>query len=370
MPYIFRHDLVPQYERFRDAIDAALHRVLLSGKYILSSELGAFEQEFAAYVGCEYGIGVASGTDALALALRASGIQQGDEVITSTYAPTPTPAAIIQAGGIPVFVDAEPNTCLMDPDAIEDKITARTRFIMPVHIFGIPCDMERIRNIAEQNGLIVIEDAAQAHGSTLNGRKAGSFGDFACFSFYPTKNLGGYGDGGMVMTNVPKFADALRLFRNYGKKDHPLNSEAIGVNSRLDEMQAAILRVKLPYLDSLNRERAERVSRYREGLVGLPIYFLDIAKQAECNHHILTVLCRDRRDALSDFLKTQGIQTNIYYPMPLHRMPAYRDFVPKHHEFSVAEALCEKALALPLYSELSFETIDYVIEKISEFFGN
>ncbi len=347
----------------------AVRKVCRSGRYILGTELEAFEREFADYIGRAYGIGVGSGTDALFLALRAAGVGRGDEVITTTYAPTPTPAAILMAGAKPVFLDVEPGTCLMNADLVEEKITGNTKAIIPVHLFGIPCRMEKITDVAEKHGLILIEDAAQAHGSAWGLKKAGSMGDLSCFSFYPTKNLGGYGDGGIILTDDPGLREKLILYRNYGKMHDPFNSEIPGVNSRLDEIQAAILRVKLGYLDAMNRERADLVNLYRTGLRGLPLEWLQTPKGAIANHHILTIRCPGARDELAKHLESRGVQTNVYYPQPLHDMPAYRQYA-QGQIFPQAEKLSQEALALPLYPELAPATVKFIIEQIKGFFRN
>ncbi len=367
--YIWRHDLTPQAERFEGELIEAAKRVLKSGRYILNQELEAFEREFAAYIGCSYGVGVGSGTDALYLALRAAGIGSGDEVITTTYAPTPTPAAIIMAGANPVFLDIEPGTCLMDPDLLGEAITPRTKAVIPVHLFGYPCKMDIILQVAKWHGLVVIEDAAQAHGSMIGSQKAGSLGDLSCFSFYPTKNLGGYGDGGMVLTSRSDLRDALVLLRNYGKKSDPFNSEIPGVNSRLDEIQAALLRVKLRLLDRMNEQREHLVRLYTQGLRDVPVHFLQSPEGGTPNHHILTILCPFRRDELARFLEARGIQTNVYYPQPLHAMPAYRSYVKPKQAFPQAEELTRQALALPLYPELKPSTVEFIIDRLKEFFS-
>ncbi len=371
--YIRRHDLVPQYEYLSAEINEALKRVLGSGRYILADELRYFEEDFAKYIGCDYALGVASGTDALALALRVAGIQPGDEVITSTYAPTPTPAAILMAGGTPVFCDVEKDTCLMESGRIEELITEKTRFIMPVHIFGLPCNMDEITELAGRHELLVIEDAAQAHGSSIGEKKAGSFGTLSCFSFYPTKNLGGYGDGGMILTSDYSYRENLLQLRNYGKKDDPFTSYRQGINSRLDEVQAAVLRVKLKYLDKMNQERTRRADIYKKELENSPLVFLNTRpghlESVYTNHHIFTVLCPGYRDELRTYLELQKIQTNIYYPTLLHQMPAYRPFVRENQSFETAEMLSKQALALPLYPELELEVVEYIIEKVLEFFA-
>lgn len=366
--YIWRQDLTRQFERFETEMLEAAKKVFQSGRYILSEEVEAFEREFADYIGCHYGIGVASGTDALFLALRSAGVGRGDEVITTTYAPTPTPAAILMAGATPVFLDVEPGTCLMNPELLEQNITVKTKAILPVHLFGIPCNMDEILKISNPHGLMVIEDAAQAHGSLIGSRKAGSIGELSCFSFYPTKNLGGYGDGGMIMTNRPEYREALILYRNYGKKFDAFNSEVPGVNSRLDELQAALLRVKLRYLDLMNEQRANLVKLYQEGLEDAPLGFLKAPEGMTSNHHMLTVLCPGGRDELARYLESRNIQTNVYYPKPIHSMVAYREFIREEQTFPEAEKLSREALALPLYPELPFETVRFVIQCIRDFF--
>jgi dTDP-3-amino-3,4,6-trideoxy-alpha-D-glucose transaminase len=374
--FVFRHDLVPEHERLSAALQEAFARVLRSGRFILGEELRSFEAELAAWVGRRYAVGVASGTDALALALRAAGLEPGDEVITASYAPTPTPAAIVLAGGRPVFADVEPETGLIDPAAVAAAVTPRTRFVIPIHLFGLPCDMARIQEIADRHGLTMVEDAAQAIGSeiAIDGgagqvRRAGALGDISCLSFYPTKNLGACGDGGMVLTDRPDWDDKLRLLRNYGKRDDPFESHVLGVNSRLDELQAALLRAKLPHLAGANAARAERVARYRQALQGLPLRFLAEPPGRRSNHHILTVLCGERRDELAAALLQDGIQTNVYYPRPLPRMAAYLPFVPAGQEFPGAEALSRQALALPLYPELALSVVDRVCQAIHGFFA-
>ncbi len=370
--YIWRHNLVPQHEFFYSEVDEALKKVLGSGRYILADELQNFEQDFAEYIGCDYALGVASGTDALYLALRVAGIQPGDEVITSTYAPTPTPAAILMAGGTPVFCNVEKDTCLMDASRIEELVTQKTRFIIPVHIFGLPCNMSEITELARRHELLVIEDAAQAHGSSIGDKKAGSYGALSCFSFYPTKNLGGYGDGGMILTNDSNYYETLLQLRNYGKRDDPFTSYRQGVNSRLDEVQAAVLRVKLKHLDRMNQERSRRAQIYQKGLKDSPLLFLNSQhsqlENVYTNNHIFTVLCPDQRDDLRAYLELQRIQTNIYYPTLLHQMPAYRSFVRENQSFETAEILSRQALALPLYPELDLDDVEYIIEKILDFF--
>ena len=366
--YIFRYDLSKQYKKYRRESNRIITKVLESGVYILGKEGRAFEKEFARYIGCTYGIGVASGTDALILALRANDIKPGDEVITTVYAPTPVPTAIIAAGGVPVFVDVDKETCLMDPSKIEEKISKKTKFIIPVHLFGSVCNMQLINKIAQKHRLIVLEDAAQAHGSTMKGKKVGRLGDIACFSFYPTKNLGGYGDGGIVLTNDKKIANKLRLLQNYGKKYNTFDSDTLGYNSRLDELQAAILRMKLSHLDKMNKKRLSIVKLYKKGLKVTPLEFLKEHPSSSANYHILTVLCRKNRDDLRKFLENHNIQTNVYYPKPLHRMNAFRKYVSKREVFPVSERMSKNTLALPLYPELDYGTVNFIIKTIKTYF--
>jgi dTDP-4-amino-4,6-dideoxygalactose transaminase len=368
--FVWRCDLSAQYFLYKKEIDKAVISVLKSGVYTLGGQVQSFEREFASYVGRKFGIAVASGTDALILAMKASGIKKGDKVITTVYAPTPVPTAILQAGGIPVFADIDENTCLIDPDEVDRKSSGgRAKYLLPVHLFGSVCDMTLIMEIARGRRLSVIEDVAQAHGSRLGGRNAGTFGDMACFSYYPTKNLGAYGDGGMVLTDSSKTDGILRLLRNYGKKNNPFNSEILGYNSRLDEIQAAILRVKLIHLDQMNRRRSSLVDIYKKGLKGSPITFLKTYEGVRSNHHILAVICGEKRDELARYLARNGIQTNVYYPKPLHRMPAFRDYAGKGMRFPASERVSRKLIALPLYPELPEEKVSYITGRIRKFYS-
>lgn len=367
--YLFRCDMSKQYKRYEKEIDAAIKRVLRRGVYILGKEVALFEKEFAGYIGTSHAVATASGTDALVLAMKAYGIGRGDKVVTTAYAPAPVATAIVLAGGVPVFCDIEETNCLIDTDQVKASLSSAVKFIMPVHLFGAVCDMPEIGKIAKKNRTVVIEDCAQAHGSTFNGRMAGTFGKLACFSFYPTKNLGCYGDGGMVLTDDPSLAEKLRLLRNYGKKDNPFDSEIKGYNSRLDELQAAVLRVKLRHLDEMNASRAKLVGIYREALEGLPVDFLEGRGSAGSNHHILTILCRERRDELIGFLESNGIQTNVYYPRPLPYMKAFEEYAGPNCSFCVSRKVSGMALALPLYPELEEKKAALVAGKIRKFFS-
>ena len=349
---IWRCDLVPQYEACREEILAAMDRVL-------RTEVAAFEREFADYIGVQHGVGVANATDGLTLALMALGIGSGDEVITTPFTAIPTASAIIDAGARPVFVDISPDTFLMDLDKVAAAVTPRTKAIMPVHIFGNMIDVPRLRKLVPAH-IPIIEDASQAHGSRLGAGRAGSFGDAAVFSFYPTKNLGGYGDGGMIVTNQADLSDRLRLLRMYGMKDKD-HIVINGVNSRLDELQAAFLRVKLKHLDAMNRRRLDIADRYRNELRGDLFIHQRIPDKAVSNYHVFVSRFRGDRAAFMRSMDAQQIQTNIYYVVPLHLQEANRFLGYKPGDLPAAEALCEAVIALPLYPELPDKTLDKIL---------
>lgn len=361
---IWRCDLVPQYEAYREEIHEAIQRVLPTGRYILAAEVAAFEREFADYTGVEHCVGVANATDALTLALMAHGVGAGDEVITTPFTAIPTGAAIVDAGAKPVFVDIEADTFLMDLEKVAVAITPRTRAIMPVHIFGNVLDVERLREIAGPD-MPIIEDASQAHGSTLRGRRAGSFGNAGIFSFYPTKNLGGYGDGGAIVTRDAGLAERLRLLRMYGMtdKDHTVTH---GVNSRLDEIQAAILRVKLRHLDAMNHRRNVIASRYAQGLDSSKFTPQHIPETVVSNFHVYACRYRGQREAFLAAMDARGIQTNVYYTHPLSSQEAHRASGQPAGTFPVTEEVCGDVLALTMYPELPFETLDTVIAAANE----
>lgn len=355
-PTIPFNDLRPQYSAIQAEIDAAVAGVLAGGWFILGPELEAFEREFAAWCGAAYGVGVASGTDALHLALRACGVGPGDEVISVAFTAVPTINAISLTGARPVLVDVDPRTRTMDPAAAAAAITARTRAIMPVHLYGHPADMAPLQALARQHGLWLIEDAAQAHGTAYQGRRAGTLGHLAAFSFYPTKNLGAYGDAGMVVTDDPALAERLRLLRNYGQTDR-YHHQIEGLNSRLDELQAAILRVKLRHLDAWTAARRERAARYAARLqrVAPPV-------EAPGAHHVyhLYVVEVPRREAVQQALAARGVGTLVHYPIPAHRQPAYAHLGLPSGALPVSERLGDTVLSLPLYPELSLADVDTV----------
>jgi len=363
---IWRCDLIPQYEAYKEEIHEAINRVLASGRYILGNEVATFEKEFAEYLGSEFAVGVANGTDALTLSLMVLGVGHGDEVITTPFTAIPTVSAIIDTGAKPVFVDVHEDTFLMDLSKVEAAITKRTKAVIPVHIFGNVVDIPELKQMVK--GIPIIEDACQAHGSMLNGKKAGSFGDLATFSFYPTKNLGAYGDGGMIVTNSAEYAKKAKLLRMYGMVDY--NHIVInGINSRLDEIQAAILKVKLKYLDEMNRKRNITAKRYIDELN--PEYFSHqrIDNSVYSNYHVFVSRFRGSRNKLIEYLEIKKIQTNIYYLMPLYIQEANKFLDIKKGYFPVVEKLCDEVIALTMYPELKMETQEFVIKEIKRFVG-
>lgn len=358
-------ELKAQYHSIKEEIDGAVSQVLEKGWFILGENVRAFEEEFAAYCGASFGVGVGSGTEALHLALLACGVQPGDEVITVPNTAVPTVSAISFAGATPVFVDIHPDSYNMEPSGIEAKMTERTRAIIPVHLFGQAADMGPILEIARRHNLKVIEDACQAHGAEYQGRKVGTFGDAGCFSFYPTKNLGAYGDGGMIITNDASIAEKARLLRNYGEKQRYYHSIK-GFNSRLDELQAAILRVKLRHLDEWNEARRERAKLYDRHLAESGV--ATPAEMAYGRHvYHLYVIRSPRRDELQAFLASKGIGTLIHYPVPVHLQEAYRDLGIGPESLPVAERYAGEILSLPLYPELSRESVERVAGLVGEF---
>ena len=354
-----------QYLAHKDEIDGAVMRVLDRGRYILGEEVKALEAEFAAYIGVGYGIGVGSGTEGLHLALKACEIGAGDEVITVSHTAVATVAAIEQAGAKPVLVDIEPGFFTIDPRQIAAAVTSKTKAIIPVHLYGQAADLDPVLEIAGKNGLKVIEDCAQAHGAMYKGKRIGSFGDLACFSFYPTKNLGALGDGGIVVTDQPKLAQRLRLLREYGWAERYV-SHFPGGNSRLDEVQAAILRVKLHYLDQDNAARARIASIYNTKLTGCDMV-LPTCRQ-ETNHvYHLYVVRTQRRDALKGHLKDKGIAALVHYPVPVHLQPAYQGRLTGVDQLLETERAAQEVLSLPIYPELNEADLKTVIKVVRTF---
>jgi len=350
------------YLAHKEAIDAAIARVLSRGRYILGEEVAAFEQEFAQYIGVRFGIGVGSGTEALHLAMCACEIGSGDEVMTVGHTAVATVAAIELCGAKPVLIDIDPESFTMDPNQIEDAITSRTKAIIPVHLYGHPADMQTIVSIARHHRLHVIEDCAQSHGAIYQGRKTGAWGDIATFSFYPTKNLGAFGDGGIVVTDNPELAERVRLLREYGWRQRNI-SEIPGLNTRLDELQAAILRVKLRYLDDENSRRHKLAQLYN-ALLSSTDLVLPKEKGDVCHVYHQYVVRTQRRDTLKAYLKDHGVDTLIHYPVPVHLQPAYRGRLGDKGLLPYTEQVCQEILSLPMYPELSEEQVRWISQLI------
>ncbi|MBE2200511.1 MAG: DegT/DnrJ/EryC1/StrS family aminotransferase [Anaerolinea sp.] len=360
-------DLQAEYKALRAELDTAVTQTIASGWYILGAEVSAFEAEFASYIGVEHTVGVASGTDAILLGLRALGVGPGDEVITVAHTAVATIAAIELTGATPVFVDIDPDTYTLDPALLPAAITPRSKAIIPVHLYGHPANLDPILAVARQHKLLVLEDCAQAHGARYRGKMVGSFGDAAAFSFYPTKNLGAMGDGGAVVTRHDEVAERLYALRQYGWQQRYVSSTA-GYNSRLDELQAALLRVKLAYLDGMNAARRRLANEYAQALAGLP---LTLPGERPFAHHVyhLYVIQTDRRDALRAYLHARGIGTAIQYPMPVHRQPAYHHLGYPAGSLPVTEQIAARILSLPIYPTLPAAHLTGVQEAIHTFYN-
>lgn len=354
-----------QYRAHRQDIDTAIRRVCDSDRYILGPEVEAFEHEFAAYLGVGHAVGVASGTDAITLALMACGIGPGDEVVTVAHTAVASVAAIERAGAVPVLADIEAGPCTIDPGRFEAAITERTKAVLPVHLYGQSADLDAVMEIARRHGLRVIEDCAQAPGATLGGRRLGAIGDAGCFSFYPTKNLGALGDGGLVATGDAALAARLRQLRQYGWDGGPV-SQLPGLNSRLDELQAAVLRAKLPHLDADNARRAALAGRYDDALAGLGLG-LPVRRQGAGHVHHLYVVRAADRDGLKAHLERAGVIAGIHYPVPVHLQPAYRGRLAGSDALAESERAANEVLSLPLYPELEDGAVDRVAAAIREF---
>jgi dTDP-4-amino-4,6-dideoxygalactose transaminase len=361
-------DLQAQYQSIKDEIDEAVLDVMESGYFVLGPNVKALEAEVAAYVGCQYGVGVASGTDALRLALEALDIGPGDEVITTPFTFVATANTISHAGAKPVFVDIDPRTFNIVPDQIEEAITERTKALVPVHLYGQPAQMDAIMDIARRHNLFVIEDCAQAIGAENNGRRVGSFGDVACFSFYPTKNLGAFGDAGMVTTNDPELAERVTMLRQQGSNKRYYH-DVLGFNSRLDEMQAALLRVKLRYLDEWQVRRGKIAAQYDQLLGDLDIETPFVRPDVTHVYHQYTIRVA-RRDELHEFLRERDVGSMIYYPLPLHLQRMYDDLGYAEGSLPVSERAGREVLSLPMYPELTDEQVQIVADKINEFLAS
>lgn len=361
-------DLKQQYQTLKAEIDQAVLDVLASGVFINGRIVEEFEKDIAAFCGARFASGVNSGTDALILALQALGVGPGDEVITTPFTFIATAGAIVRCGARPVFADIDKATFNIDPSKLEERITSRTKAIICVHLFGQMADMDAVMDIARRRNLRVIEDAAQAIGAEYKGKKAGSIGDFGCFSFFPTKNLGAYGDGGMITANSQELFEKIKLLKNHGSssKEKYINI-IVGTNSRLDALQAAILKVKLRYLPDWNRLRLEHARRYAGQLAKL-VMVPAIGENQNHTFHQYTVRSGSR-DKLHDHLQVRDIPTMVYYPMPLHLQPAFQYLGYRDGDFPESERASREVLSLPIYPELPESEQDAVIEAIKEFFS-
>ena len=352
-----------QYRRQKDEIDQAVARVLESGRYVLGSEVETFERDFAAACGAGFAVGVASGTDAIRLALMGVGVGRGDQVIVPAHTAVATIAAVEAVPAVPVLVDIDPESYTIDPQAVAAAITQRTKAIVPVHLYGHPADMHALREIADRHGVAVIEDCAQAHGAMWRGSPVGSLATVGCFSFYPTKNLGAIGDGGAIVTNDEDVAQRVRMLREYGWRTRHV-SEIRGSNSRLDEIQAAILRVKLGVLEPDAAERRRLAQILQEGLsesVRVPT----TGDGATHAFHLFVIEC-DRRDELREALRGRGVGTGLHYPQPIHSQPAYQNRLGRPGQFPVAERACARVLSLPLYPGLTDDRAQRVVAVVNQ----
>ncbi len=355
-------DLTTQHQKLQPEINRAIQGIFDRADFILGQDVTRFEEEFASYCGAKYAVGVDNGLSALELSLRAFGVGPGDEVIVPTHTFTATAAAITFTGAKPVFVDADPLTFNIDTTKIEDAITPRTKAILPVHLYGLPADMNMILGIAEKHGLVVIEDACQAHGAKYKGMMTGSMGNATAFSFYPTKNLGACGDGGIVTTNNEKVADTIRALRNCGQRVKNVH-ELRPANHRLDTIQAAILRAKLPHLNEWTEARRRLAALYDKLLAGSPVV-TPVEPPGYQHVYHLYVIRSQNRDALQAHLKERGIGTAIHYPTPVHLQPFYAKNGHTPGQFPVAEKICSEILSLPMYPELTEEQVEIVASEI------
>jgi dTDP-4-amino-4,6-dideoxygalactose transaminase len=358
-------DLEAQYQAIAPEVQRAINDVLQRTDYILGRAVDNFEREYAAYCEVEHAIGVSSGVAALELILRAYGIGPGDEVITVANTFIATALSISTVGATPVLVDADPHTYTIDVAQIEQAISPRTKALVPVHLYGQPADMDAVMQVAQKHGLIVVEDAAQAHGARYRGRRVGGLGHAAAFSFYPAKNLGAYGDGGMVVTNDGQLAETVRKFRNYGQRAKYYH-ELKGYNHRLDTLQAAVLGVKLPYMDAWNTVRRQNAGRYNELLADAPVILPREADYAEAVYHLYVVRV-ERREELQAYLRENSIATGIHYPVPVHLQEAYSDLGYQRGAFPVSERYADEILSLPMYAELTAAQVTFVAETLCSF---
>lgn len=365
-------DLKAQYRTIRDQVLAALTRVADSQQFILGEEVSTLEAEMAAYCGVPYAIGCGSGSDALLLALMALGIGPGDQVLTAPYTFFATVSAITRLGAVPVFADVKPDTFNLDPEQVSRALSSHpaVRVMMPVHLFGACADMDPLQSLARAKGIFIVEDAAQAIGAEYKGQHAGGIGDIGCFSFFPTKNLGGFGEGGMLTTKDDALADKLKALRVHGAREK-YDHEWIGINSRLDALQAAVLRVKLQYLDFWTERRRQNADLYRQFISDLDIPVRAPQANSYQTRHIYNqfVIRAERRNELQAYLRAQGIGTEVYYPVPMHLQKCFAGLGYEAGDFPVSERLANESLALPIYPELRAEEIEYICRTIKSFYS-
>lgn len=354
-----------QYHSYREEIDAAVLRIMGSNRYILGPEVEALEQEFAAFIGTSSAIGVANGTDALELSLRSLDIKAGDEIITVSHTAVATVAAIEAAGATPVLIDVDPEFYTLDPKQLDEALTNRTRAVIAVHLYGQPADLDEICKFCRKNGLVLIEDVSQAHGARWKGRRLGSIGDLACFSCYPTKNLGAIGDAGLITTNDANLAHKIKMLREYGWEKRYI-SDIVGRNSRLDELQAAILRIKLRHLDADNDKRSSLARRYTNALKAGSICTPTIREGADHVFHLYVVRV-SKRQQLIERLNQCNIFPAIHYPIPIHLQGAYKNRIRTSSSMQITENLAEDVLSLPIYPELELQFVDKVIAELLNF---
>ena len=364
IPFI---DFTVQYSHLRGPIQRAVKKVFETQQFIHKEEVPLLEKKIAQKISVKHALGVASGSDALYLALVAMGIGLGDEVLTTPFTFFATAGSISRTGAKPVFVDIQADTFNLNPSLIEAKISRRAKAILPVHLFGLACDMKAIGAIAAKRSLKIVEDAAQSFGAQVGGRQTGSFGDAGCFSFFPTKNLGGAGDGGMVVTSSDDLADKIKVLRIHGSRQKYFH-EVVGINSRLDEIQAAVVGVKLKYLDRWNAMRRAHAEAYNKAFQGLPIRTPKAPKGFRHTYHLYSILT-EKRNALAAFLEKRGIGSGVYYPLSLHLQPCFKELGYRKGDFPAAEKVSGEILSLPLYPELSSDARRAVIKAVKDFFA-
>jgi dTDP-4-amino-4,6-dideoxygalactose transaminase len=358
-------DLKAQYLTIKPEIDSAIQRIINDSSFILGSEVVEFEKEFAQFIGAKYAVGLASGTAAIQLALRACGIGHGDEVVTTPFSFFATGEAIINVGARPVFVDIDHETYNIDPNQVEDAITRRTKAILPVHLYGHPCELGQLLEIANRRNIYLIEDAAQAHAAEYDGQRCGSIGHLACFSFFPGKNLGAYGDAGAVTSNNKSLIQSVRKLRDHGRISKYVHDE-IGFNERMDSLQAAILRVKLPHLLDWTNKRRNNATLYRKLLSSGDIILPTELPNVIHNYHLFVIQSK-KRNKLLTFLRNHGIAVGIHYPAPLHHQPAYLKLGYKNIQLPISELVAKKVISLPVYPELPISSVKRICQLVNEF---